>query len=172
MGIETDLNVNPYYDDFDETKDFHRVLFKPAVPLQAREITQLQTILQNQVEKFGQFTFKEGSIVKGCTFTYDRSIKYAKILDKDSTGLDVNTALFAEGDYLRNNANLVSRIVKTANGLESQNPDLNTLFFNYLNSSNNAANVATSYIKGEELEIYLASTSIANIIFTGIPNDV
>ena len=172
MGIETDLNVNPYYDDFDETKDFHRVLFKPAVPLQAREITQLQTILQNQVEKFGQFTFKEGSIVKGCTFTYDRSIKYAKILDKDSTGLDVNTALFAEGDYLRNNANLVSRIVKTANGLESQNPDLNTLFFNYLNSSNNAANVATSYIKGEELEVYPASTSIANIIFTGIPNDV
>ena len=59
MGIETDLNVNPYFDDFDETKDFHRVLFKPAVPLQARELTTLQTILQNQVEKFGQFTFKE-----------------------------------------------------------------------------------------------------------------
>ena len=171
MGIETDLNVNPYYDDFDETKDFHRVLFKPAVPLQAREITQLQTILQNQVEKFGQFTFKEGSIVKGCTFTYDRSIKYAKILDKDSSGLDINTALFAEGDYLRNNANLVSRVVKTAGGLESQNPDLNTLFFNYLNSSN-AASPATSYLKGEELEVYPASTSVANIIFTGIPNDV
>ena len=42
MGIETDLNVNPYYDDFDENKDFHRVLFKPAVPLQARELTTLQ----------------------------------------------------------------------------------------------------------------------------------
>ena len=78
MGIETDLNVNPYFDDYDENKDFHRVLFKPAVPLQARELTTLQTILQNQIEKFGQFTFKEGSIVKGCAFTFDRNIKYAK----------------------------------------------------------------------------------------------
>ena len=59
MGIETDLNVNPYYDDFDETKDFHRVLFKPAVPLQAREITQLQTILQNQVENFVNLLLKK-----------------------------------------------------------------------------------------------------------------
>ena len=65
MGLETDFNVSPYYDDFDENKNFHRVLFKPAVPLQAREITQLQTILQNQVEMFGQFQIKEGSIIKG-----------------------------------------------------------------------------------------------------------
>ena len=84
MGIETDLNVNPYFDDYDENKDFHRVLFKPAVPLQARELTTLQTILQNQIEKFGQFTFKEGSIVKGCAFTFDRNIKYAKVLDVGS----------------------------------------------------------------------------------------
>ena len=63
MAIDTNLNTSPYYDDFDESKDFHRVLFKPAVPVQARELTQLQTILQQQIERIGEFTFKEGSIV-------------------------------------------------------------------------------------------------------------
>ena len=171
MGIETDLNVNPYFDDFDETKDFHRVLFKPAVPLQARELTTLQTILQNQVEKFGQFTFKEGSIVKGCTFTYNRDIEYVKIFDKDSSGLDINVNLFGEGDFLVSSQNLVSRVVATAGGLQTQNPDLNTLFFNYLNTGN-AASSNTTFLKGEELQVFPASTGIANIVFTGIPNDV
>ena len=173
MGIETDLNVNPYFDDFDETKDFHRVLFKPAVALQARELTQLQTILQNQIEKFGQFTFKEGSIVKGCTFTFDRNIKYVKLLDKDSSGTDLNMNLFGEGDYLRNSTNLVARIVESKGGLESQNPDLNTLFFNYVNSANSGTGATlTSYQKATELEVYPASTGIKNITFTGVDANV
>ena len=172
MGIETDLNVNPYYDDFDENKDFHRVLFKPAVPLQARELTQLQTILQNQIEKFGQFTFKEGSIVKGCSFTYNRDIKFAKILDKDSSGLDINVNLYGEGDFTRNSSNLVARIVDTAGGLQTQNPDLNTLFFNYVNTGNSGNSQATAYEAGLELEVYPAETSISNVVFTGVPSDV
>ena len=49
MAIDKDLNVSPYYDDYDEEKKFHRVLFKPAVPVQARELTQVQSILQNQI---------------------------------------------------------------------------------------------------------------------------
>ena len=57
MSIETDLNISPYYDDYDENKDYHRMLFRPAVPLQARELTQLQTILQQQIERFGKFQF-------------------------------------------------------------------------------------------------------------------
>ena len=46
----TDLNVAPYYDDFDEDDNFHRVLFRPGFAIQARELTTLQSILQSQVE--------------------------------------------------------------------------------------------------------------------------
>jgi hypothetical protein len=53
MALNTDFNAAPYYDDFDEQKNYHRVLFRPSVPIQARELTQLQSILQNQVERFG-----------------------------------------------------------------------------------------------------------------------
>ena len=44
-SLDTDLSVAPFFDDFDETKGFHRVLHRPAVPVQTRELNQLQSIL-------------------------------------------------------------------------------------------------------------------------------
>ena len=64
MPQQTNLNVAPYFDDFDPTNDYHKVLFKPGYPVQARELTSLQSILQNQIERFGQHFFKEGAIVE------------------------------------------------------------------------------------------------------------
>ena len=63
MPQETNLNVSPYFDDFDKDKNFYRVLFKPGSPVQARELSTLQSILQNQIEQFGTHFFKEGSKV-------------------------------------------------------------------------------------------------------------
>src|SRR6056300_168187 len=60
---KTNLNVNPYYDDFAEDKNFHRVLFRPGFAVQGRELTQLQSILQNQIERHGRHMFKEGTVV-------------------------------------------------------------------------------------------------------------
>ena len=52
--VPVESKVSPYYDDFDETKNFQKVMFRPGYAVQARELTQLQTILQNQVERFGR----------------------------------------------------------------------------------------------------------------------
>lgn len=56
---------SPYYDDFDDTKNFLKILFKPGYAVQARELTQLQTILQSQVAKFADSIFQDGSQVFG-----------------------------------------------------------------------------------------------------------
>ena len=66
----TDLNIAPYYDDFDKEDNFHRVLFRPGFAIQARELTTLQSILQNQVERFGRHMFQEGSVVIPGQVTY------------------------------------------------------------------------------------------------------
>ena len=60
MPSPTDFNLSPYYDDFSESKSFHRILFRPAFAVQARELTQAQTILQDQVERVGNHIFLEG----------------------------------------------------------------------------------------------------------------
>ena len=70
-----DFNINPYYDDFDEAKKFLRILFRPGYAVQARELTQLQTILQNQIGRFGNNIFKNGSLVTGGEQTYSPSVK-------------------------------------------------------------------------------------------------
>ena len=63
MPQETNLNVAPYFDDFDATKNYNKVLFKPAYPIQARELNSIQSVLQNQIEAMGDNLFKEGSVV-------------------------------------------------------------------------------------------------------------
>lgn len=63
MSQITNLNVSPYYDDFDKFKNFYKVLFRPGFPIQARELTTLQSILQNQVESIGTHLFKDGAMV-------------------------------------------------------------------------------------------------------------
>ena len=57
MATITDFNVSPYYDDFADSNNYHRVLFRPSYALQARELTQAQTILQAQVERFGTVSY-------------------------------------------------------------------------------------------------------------------
>ena len=59
--LSTNFDVSPYFDDYNEDKDFYRILFRPSVAVQARELTQLQTILQNQIQRFGEHVFKDGS---------------------------------------------------------------------------------------------------------------
>ena len=63
MAQKTNLNVAPYYDDFEASDNFNRVLFRPGFAIQARELTQLQSALQNQIEKHGSHIFKEGAMV-------------------------------------------------------------------------------------------------------------
>ena len=60
---ETSL-ATTYKDDFRDSDNYHRILFNTGVGLQARELTQLQTILQKQIERFGNNVFKEGAVVK------------------------------------------------------------------------------------------------------------
>ena len=65
MADKTVFNISPYYDDYDEDKNFLRILFRPGYAVQARELTQAQTILQKQVQRFGDHIFEDGSKVLG-----------------------------------------------------------------------------------------------------------
>ena len=73
------FNVSPYYDDFDPTKEFYRILFQPGRAVQARELTQIQSMLQNQISSFGQNIFAEGSLVSGGQTSLDDSAFYLKV---------------------------------------------------------------------------------------------
>ena len=100
MPQKTNLNISPYYDDFDKADNYYKVLFKPGYPVQARELNNLQSILQNQVESFGSHIFKEGSMVIPGGVTYDSTYFSVKV-NADHLGIDVSIYL----DALINNNN-------------------------------------------------------------------
>ena len=79
------FNVDPYFDDYNEDDKYLRVLFRPGYPVQARELTQLQTILQNQVERFGRHVFKQGSMVIPGQTSYDGEFHYVKLQPTTTT---------------------------------------------------------------------------------------
>ena len=89
MSQKTNLNISPYYDDFDKYNNFYKVLFKPGHPVQARELTTLQSMLQNQVTSFGSHIFKEGSMVIPGNIVYDSFYPYVK-LNSDHLGIDIS----------------------------------------------------------------------------------
>ena len=92
MPQKTNLNISPYYDDFSKDDNFYKILFKPGYPVQARELTGLQSLLQNQVESFGKHIFKEGSMVIPGNIELDNSYFAAKINDSH-LGIDVSVYL-------------------------------------------------------------------------------
>lgn len=81
MPQSTNLNVNPYYSDFNDSKNYYKVLFKPGVSIQARELNNLQDILQNQIEKFGSSFFAKGGVVIPGNYAYDNTFNCVEVED-------------------------------------------------------------------------------------------
>jgi len=87
---KTNLKLAPYFDDFDKSKNYHKILFKPGLPVQARELTQVQSALQNQIEEFGNHIFKDGSVVIPGQVGYD--LEYHAVLVQNLVnGIEVET---------------------------------------------------------------------------------
>jgi len=161
MPLETQLSGSPYFDDYTETKDFYSILFKPSVAVQARELNQLQTILQKQIERFGDHVFKSGTIISGVNFRYLPNYQYIKILDLQVDGQPAIPVEY-EQLFVRNTANLVARVVESVDGFQQKNPDLHTLYLQYVNSSN-TGNTST-FANGQTLTVYSANYPTYNIL--------
>ena len=90
MPQQTNLNISPYYDDFDSEKDFHRVLFRPGYSIQTRELTTLQTILQNQIESHGRYNFKQGELVIPGEVGLNTKLDYVKLSSVSEVAVNVD----------------------------------------------------------------------------------
>jgi hypothetical protein len=150
MAQNTNLNTSPYFDDFDPTKNYQRVLFKPGTPIQARELTTLQSILQNQVEKFGKHFFKEGQVVIPGNIAYDSEYTCVQI-DPTHLGIPVSTYLeFLIGKQIKGETSGVSaKIEKYITSEESEN-DNYTLYIKYQSSSETDF-TTSKFVDGENL---------------------
>jgi len=163
------LNTDPYFDDYSETKDFIKIPFKPGVAVQARELTQIQDILQKQIERFGNHIFKEGSMVIPGEISVDLTYKYLK-LQPQYSGSDIDTADFLDTLIIGKTSGASARVVAVS---AADLTDPNTLFIKYA-SGDSVKTVAVNTVSGSNKitsSVDILSTFIvgATITGTGIP---
>lgn len=132
-----DFNTAPYYDDYDEAKKFLRVLFRPGYSVQARELTQLQTILQKQVTRVGEFLFKDKSrVVPGEVLTMPFWSIKLEPLDVDNAGsVETFLSTLKDFDAVGETTEVRAKVIFTENSDSDGNPPL--LFIKYITSGKN-----------------------------------
>lgn len=133
--ILQDTFANDYKDDFADSDNYHRILFNPARAVQARELTQSQTIIQRELERFGRNIFKEGAAVNpAANVTVNTRYSFVKLqgvttLDSSYVGLTVTGAT----------SGVQAKIIEV---VDAEGSDPATLFVGYL--TGNAAATAGS----------------------------
>jgi hypothetical protein len=127
-----DFNTEPYNDDFDENNKFYRILFRPSFAVQARELTQLQTILQKQIAYHGSHIFKQGSMVVPGEISLDKNYSYVKLQTYyNSDVIETYIDNFA-GRKIRGDSGVEATVLKV---VREEGSDETTLYVRYNKSA-------------------------------------
>ena len=168
MSQETNLNVAPYFDDFDANNDYYKVLFKPGYPVQARELTTLQSILQNQIEKFGQHFFKEGAKVIPGNTAYSANYNAVE-LENVFLGIPVTDYINQlVGAKITGEVSGVTAVVDKVLMPTASERGQTTLYVSYL-GSNSEDKATTTFIDGELISSNVALSASSTIISANEP---
>ena len=133
-----------YKDDFADSDGYYRILFNAGRSLQARELTQMQTIIQKQIERFGNNIFKEGAVVKPGGFSVDNAYEFVK-LDPTSTGVGATVGEIITGATSGIRAEVLERVAAIAG-------DPHTYYIRYVNTASSSTTSTTPrFTPGESL---------------------
>jgi len=149
MPSPTDFNLSPYYDDFTESKKFHRILFRPSFAVQARELTQSQSILQNQVERVSDHLFEKGAMIIPGEIGYDLnyfSVKITSFTDSQAVGLTLSD--FVGLELTGQSSGVKAKVI---NQTATDGTDPNTLYVKYTDSGTD--NSTTAFTAGETISV-------------------
>ncbi len=163
MPQSTNFNTPPYFEDFNPDDNFHKVLFKPGVPLQARELTTAQSILQDQIEKFGSSIYKEGAMVIPGQIGFDL-YNYSVLIEDEYFGLPSSELVdFIVGKTITGQSSGVTAKVVNAITAEQSEKGYTTLFIKYISASNTNED---SKFTDDEILISNESFSIGNTVIS------
>ncbi len=160
MPLQTNLNIKPYYDDFDPLNNYYRVLHKAGYPVQARELTQSQSILQDQVEKLASRIMKEGDNVIPGEYSLNLPVSYVRASSiTQGSRVDEYVGYTLKG--------VVSGVIAKVVSASALTDDDDATFFVNYQSSGNTSEYKT-FIEGETLESdtpnkYTATVGISTI---------
>jgi hypothetical protein len=164
------FSVAPYYDDFDSTKNYHKILFVPGRALQSRELTQIQSILQHQIKLNGDYMFKNGAMIVPGNVDLLNNVRYVK-LESTIDGVSTDTIIdsFLDKKIVGATTDVKAVVIHVEKSTASEPP---TLFINYISGGvvNNV--FSTEFIRNEELCLEEDANTILKVLnlstYTGL----
>jgi len=162
------FNVDPYYDDFDPNKNFHRILFRPGRAVQGRELTQSQTILQNQISNFADHFFNQNTPIKGGNVTINTKVKYIK-LNPTFQDNDVTAADFLNQVITDDTGTIFAQVIATEETVGTDPPTLIVTYYSggeFANGSNVISQTSSSIAQA------IASDAVGTASVASIANGI
>ena len=157
MPQKTNIKAAPYFDDYDSSKDFYKVLFRPSYPVQGRELNTLQSILQNQVESYGKYRFKQGDLVVPGEVGLNKRLDFVKLSSVSEVAVNVDGEIIYQKydiDGLINQkvSGLSSGVTALILAVSKQTENNNdTLYVKYLTAGTSGDE--ETFRQGETLEV-------------------
>ena len=148
--INTNLDRAPYFDDYLENKKFYRVLFKPGTPVQARELSQLQTMLQKQINRFGSHVFKNGSIVDGVNPTVVQNAHVVRVRNAytNNNVVDLDKILASTNNLVvtSQSSDVEAVIHFVQDGSQAETPNTKRLYVSYTQTDDTNTKTASGNV--------------------------
>jgi len=146
-AFTSEIFSSTYRDDFKDSDNFHRVLFNSGRALQARELTQLQTIMQKELGRLGRHLFKEGAAVNPGGLTVNTNYEFIKL------NTTTNTLPASINDLVGVDFTSASAIAfKVIEVVAATGSDPATLYVSYTNTSSGTSGTTPVRVAaGEDL---------------------
>ena len=139
-----------YKDDFADSAGFHKILFNSGRALQARELNQLQTILQEQITRFGNNIFREGGIVKPGGVNLNNRYEFVKLASGALSGIDASTIV--NQNVQGTTSSIIAKILEVLPAAQSD-LSVDTIYVQYLQTGATGGSVTKRFQAGETLTI-------------------
>ncbi len=146
--LSSTLIPTKFKDDFRDSDGYLRILFNSGRVLQARELTQLQTMLQQQIKRFGGNIFKEGGVVKPGTTQINNAYEFVK-LDTTSLALPTTTSTLLGTTFTGSTSGVTARVIEV---VSTAGTDPATLYVAYTNAPSAVSGLnAVRFTPGENI---------------------
>lgn len=137
-----------YRDDFRDSDSYYRILFNSGRSLQARELTQMQTIINQQIKRFGNNQFKEGAAVNPTEKILNNAYEFVK-LNTTSLTIPSDTSTLVGTTFTGSTSTVTAKILEV---VPAENGDPATLYVAYTNSpAGQAGATAVRFSPGEQI---------------------
>lgn len=150
--MASNFNVTPYYDDYDVNSGYLKILFKPGNSVQARELTQIQSILQQQIANVSDHFFKEGAMIIPGQSAIDTDISYLKIENQGNSVTYNSAADFVGRVVVGSTTGIRALVVHAENATGSTDADdPDTLYVKFISGADISDYSSVDFVEGDSI---------------------